>query len=152
VLIVLLPVIGLLTACGPKGASEYNAGVQAHKLTDYAAAVGRFDAAIAANPDFTEAYYNRSQSTMQLAKKAAMDRRAADAGRLWRSVWADRRKVKELADRGQFVVLEGDERETLRSQNNRALEAHQKPEKFGAPTDEQIMEILGSAAMAELLK
>ena len=113
----LLPSLLLaLAACGVRGASDYNKGVEAGRAGSYGSAVEHYTAAIAANPEFTEAWYNRGNAELHLAWEAALAKRDADAAKFWRACTADKKKAKELMDRGVFFVLPEGEREAVKAQ------------------------------------
>ncbi len=56
----------LLTACGPKGAKQYNAGVESYKAQKYQEAISAFSQTIKMNPDFAEAYLSLGLCHYQL--------------------------------------------------------------------------------------
>lgn len=46
----------LLSACGPRGAEQYNEGVRQFKQKKYKEAISAFEKTVKSNPDFPEAY------------------------------------------------------------------------------------------------
>ena len=131
----------LLEACGGgvKGASDYNAGIDEFKGRDYARACERFEKAVAANPEFSEACVYLSTSQVRLAREAALAGRKKEAAALWRQSVASRRRAKTLMDEGKFCVSEGEAQERARRDVTRVVASIERFEQF-SPTDEVIAE------------
>lgn len=70
-----------LAACGTKGASDYDRGVEAGQAGGHGSSVEHYNAAIAANPEFSEVFCNRSFAELHLAREAALAKRDADAAK-----------------------------------------------------------------------
>ncbi len=133
--------LAALVSCdaGVKGARDYNAGIDAFKLRDYARARERFEQAIALNPDFSEAVLYLSTTRTRLAREAALAGHKKEAAALWRQSVADRRRAKELMDEGKFFVSVGAEQESAKQEVARSLASVARFLEF-SPTDEQIAE------------
>ena len=133
--------LAALASCdaGVKGASDYNAGLDAFKLRDHGRARERFEQAVAANPDFSEAHLYLSTARTRLSRQAALAGRTTEAAALWRQSVADRRRAKELMDAGKFFVSQGAEQESAKREVERSLASVDRLLKL-SPTDEQIAE------------
>lgn len=107
-----LPVL-LVVACKP-GLTDYAKGNDRLKARDYAGARAHFDKAVAANPDFSEAWMCLGMSKVWLARLEAEANRDDAALALWREGRENLRKAKDLMERGTFAHLseEGERQRT----------------------------------------
>lgn len=114
--ILALGLVAALSGC-IKGAADYNEGVKQFQAKNYDSAKPLFEKAIAANPDFTEAWYNLGLTKLNLAFKAAGEEKKEDAIKLFKAGAEDLKKSLSLMTQGKFVAYsEQAEKDRLKKQ------------------------------------
>lgn len=97
---------------------------------------GHFEKAIAADAEMTEAWYWLGACKARLAVRAAKDGLDDEALSLFRAAVDDKRKARELMDRGVFRVWTPEERARARRDVEAGLED------VDELTDDEILEAL----------
>jgi hypothetical protein len=101
----------------------YEAGKHSIRAGDLAGGHQHLKAAVEAQPDFTEGWYNLGATTSRLAIEAAGSGRDDEALALFRESVDQKRRAQELIDQGKwFVYTTASDQETVRSDLGHALE------------------------------
>jgi predicted negative regulator of RcsB-dependent stress response len=100
----------------------YEAAKQSVEANDLATARGHFQDAVAAQPDFTEGWYNLGATTTRLAAVAALAGQDPEAIALFREGVNQKRRAESLIGQGKWYIYTPQQQEQVISDLQHALE------------------------------